>query len=220
MSDKTPYIEILAKNNKTGLENRKMLKDALCINIMSSPGAGKTLLLTQTLKSMAKKFKFGIVEGDVATSNDAEKLKKYINSNSVYQIKTENYGGGCHLDAKMVSNAFRKIGLPKKKYDFVIIENVGNLICPADFFLGEHKRVILLSVAEGDDKPLKYPVIFKSADCVVISKIDLLKNTDFNLKNAKENIRRINPSVSILTVSALSAKGCKEWFDFLESLKN
>ncbi len=195
------YEKILGRNDTIAAQNRKLLGKARCVNIMSSPGAGKTTMLEHTLKAMKGRMKIGVIEGDMATSNDAKRLKKYADKGSVYQIRTENYGGGCHLDAEMTAFAMRKIGLPKREYDLVIIENVGNLICPADFNLGEHEKIVMLSVTEGDDKPLKYPVIFRSAGLVIISKTDLLKNTNFSMAKAKTNIRKVNRTAGVIEIS-------------------
>jgi hydrogenase nickel incorporation protein HypB len=214
------YRQILGRNDRKALLNRKALNGAFCVNIMSSPGAGKTTLLEKTLKTLGKKYLIGVIEGDMATSNDAKRLRKYARPGTIYQIKTENFGGGCHLDAAMVSLGLRKIHASTGKYDAVIIENVGNLICPADFNLGEHKKIIMLSVTEGDDKPLKYPVIFRAADLVIISKTDLIKHTDFSLKKARANIARINNRARIIELSAFSETGFKKWIDTLKSWIN
>lgn len=221
MSEIKVYQEILGRNDRKAAENRKALSGAFCMNIMSSPGAGKTTLLEKTLKTLKKKYLIGVIEGDMATSNDAKRLRKFARPNTIYQIKTENFGGGCHLDADMVSIGLKKIGLPKKKYDAVIIENVGNLICPADFNLGEHVKIVMLSVTEGDDKPLKYPVIFKAANLVIISKIDLLKHTDFSLKKARSNIAQVSGKIPIIELSSYEGVGFMQWIITLVNwLKN
>ena len=210
------YSKILGKNDKKAGENRNLMRGAFCVNIMSSPGAGKTTLLEMTLKDISEKFVTAVIEGDMSTSNDAERIRKHLRHGSVVQIKTENFGGGCHLDAEMVSSALKKLGLPKKKFELIIIENVGNLICPADFNLGEHKKIVMLSVTEGDDKPLKYPVIFKSADLAVISKTDLVRHVKFSVNTAVKNIKRINPGIRVILVSSFKKKGMKQWLDYLK----
>lgn len=215
MTEIDVYEDILGRNDRTAAANRKLMGKAFCVNIMSSPGAGKTTLLEKTLKTISKKCRTAVIEGDMSTSNDANRVKKHLKSGSVVQIKTENFGGGCHLDAAMVSGAIKKLGMPKKIFDLVIIENVGNLICPADFNLGEHKKIVMLSVTEGDDKPLKYPVIFKAADLVVISKTDLLKHVKFSVKNAKKNILKVSPKARVIEISAFRGTGFKDWADFL-----
>jgi hydrogenase nickel incorporation protein HypB len=215
MSEIQVYQKILGRNDKLARQNSKALNGAYCINIMSSPGAGKTTLLEKTLKAIGKKYLIGVIEGDISTSNDAKRLRKYARPGTVFQIETENFGGGCHLDAGMVSNGLRKIKAHKKKYDLIIIENVGNLICPADFNLGEHEKVVMLSVTEGDDKPLKYPVIFKAAGLVIISKTDLIKHTDFSMKKAVKNVRKINRKTHILEMSSYKSLNFEKWIDFL-----
>jgi hydrogenase nickel incorporation protein HypB len=211
--------KVLAKNDRLAERNRDWLRDRgiLAVNLMSSPGAGKTTLLEKTLQALGKKYLLGIIEGDMATSNDAKRVRKYAKPGAVYQVKTENFGGGCHLDEGMVATGLKKIRSSIRKYDAVIIENVGNLICPADFNLGENKKAVMLSVTEGDDKPLKYPVIFRAADLVIISKTDLLKHTDFSLKKAKINIKRVNPSTAILDISASKKGSLSAWYKTLES---
>lgn len=211
------YQEILGRNNKQAALNRRDMGRAFCVNMMSSPGAGKTTLLEMTLKELGKEYMIGVIEGDMATSNDAKRLRKYARPGTIYQIKTENFGGGCHLDAAMVSLGLKKIRSTEKRYDAVIIENVGNLICPADFNLGEHKKIVMLSVTEGDDKPLKYPVIFRAADIVILSKVDLLKHTDFSLKKARANIKKINSRAAILEISSMKPQGIKGWIEIFTS---
>ena len=209
------FASIMTRNNRIAGQNKKIMGKALSLNLMSSPGAGKTRLLETTLKDFGKKMRIGVIEGDVATSNDAERIKKYAPKSSVYQIKTENYGGTCHLDAKMISKGLAGINVANRNYDLIIFENVGNLICPADFFLGEDKKVVLLSVTEGDDKPVKYPGMFESADLIMLNKIDLLKHLKFNMKKALTNIRKINKKAPVLLVSAEKGTGIKSWYKIL-----
>ena len=209
------FESIMSRNDRIAVRNKKIMGKALSLNLMSSPGAGKTRLLETTLKDLGKKMRIGVIEGDVATSNDAERIKKYAPKSAVYQIKTENYGGTCHLDAKMVSKGLAGINAANGNYNLIIFENVGNLICPADFFLGEDKKVVLLSVTEGDDKPVKYPGMFESADLIVLNKIDLLKHLKFNMKKALANIRKINKKVPILLISAEKGTGIKSWYKIL-----
>lgn len=213
MAEINIFENIMKRNNKIAEENKKLLKKTLCINIMSSPGAGKTTLLEQTLKIIKNKYKIGVIEGDITTSNDAKRIKKYIKN--VYQIKTENFGGGCHLDAKMINFALKKLDINKKKYDIIIIENVGNLICPADFELGEDKKVLLLSLTEGEDKPLKYPLMFQVADLLLINKIDLLPFLNINIDDLKNNVKKINSKLKMLEISAAKEKNLDGWINFL-----
>lgn len=208
------FENIMKKNNAIAESNKKLIRDGLCINMMSSPGAGKTTLLEFSLKILKKNYNVAVIEGDVSTSNDALRIKKC--GVLAYQIKTENYGGGCHLDAKMVKEALNKI-TKKNHYDFYIIENVGNLICPADFNLGEDKKVVLLSVVEGEDKPLKYPLMFKIADVLILNKIDLLPHVDFNLKSFEKNVKKINSRLKIIKLSAKTGKNLKEWTEQLKT---
>ena len=207
------FENIMKRNDSIAGENNKLIGKALGINIMSSPGAGKTTILEKTLEAMDGKFKIGIIEGDMATSNDAKRLKKY--KVSVSQIKTENYGGGCHLDARMVNRALKKIKGKNPKFDLVIIENVGNLICPADFYLGEDKKVVVLSVTEGEDKPLKYPPMFEAADVMILNKIDLLPHVDFNVEKMRAYVGRINKKLKIIEMSARSNSNIDEWIQQL-----
>jgi len=185
-------------------ENVKML------NLIGSPGAGKTALLEQSVKKLSRKISFAVLEGDIETKNDAERLAR-LNCR-VSQLLT---GGGCHLEAKMINHAVRDF--PLRHLDLVVVENVGNLICPAEFDIGEHAKVVVLSVTEGEDKPLKYPTIFREAKAIVISKIDLLPHVPFKLKRCLEFIRNINPYAPVFKVSVMTGKGIKEWIDWLVS---
>ncbi|MFP4466643.1 MAG: hydrogenase nickel incorporation protein HypB [Candidatus Goldiibacteriota bacterium] len=216
MAEVKVFKSIMERNDTAAMKNRKLMNGALCLNIMSSPGAGKTTLLEKMLMAARKKIKTAVIEGDVATSNDAERIKKYTAPGAVYQIKTENFGGGCHLDAKMITNALRKVGLPRKKYDLIIIENIGNLICPAGFFLGEDKKVVIISVTEGDDKPLKYPGMFREADLVIINKVDLLKHVKFSMRKVKENIKKINSRTDVLSLTATRMQDVKQFTAWVE----
>ncbi|MBP7792064.1 MAG: hydrogenase nickel incorporation protein HypB [Candidatus Goldbacteria bacterium] len=208
------YENIMKKNDEIAEYNKKMIKNGLCINIMSSPGSGKTTLLEASLKILKKKYKIAVIEGDISTSNDALRIKRC--GVFAYQIKTENYGGGCHLDAKMIKEALNKI-VKKDNYDFFIVENVGNLICPADFNLGEDKKAVVLSVTEGSDKPLKYPLMFKIADVLVLNKTDLLPYVDFNLKSFEKNVKRINNKLKIIKLSAKTGENINEWIEQLKT---
>lgn len=208
------FENIMKRNEDYAKQNAQLLKKTLCINIMSSPGAGKTTLLEKTLEKLKEKYSIAVIEGDVTTSNDAKRLKKIIKD--VYQIKTENFGGGCHLDARMVNLALKKLNADKKIYDIIIIENVGNLICPADFNLGEDKKVVLLSITEGEDKPLKYPLMFQVADIILINKIDLIPYLDINYDIIKNNVKRVKSNLKILSISAKSGLNMEEWIKILE----
>jgi hydrogenase nickel incorporation protein HypB len=208
------FENILSRNDKIAEQNKKRIGRAFSINMMSSPGAGKTLILEKTASIMKKAYKIAVIEGDITTTNDADRIKKQ--GVDAIQIKTENFGGGCHLDARMVRGALAKI-TKRKKYDLIIIENVGNLICPADFNLGEDKKVVALSVTEGDDKPLKYPLMFEKADLMLLNKTDLLAHVDFSVKKLKKNVRTVNRNLEIIEMSAKEGSGIRDWAAWLKS---
>jgi len=200
----------MGANDKWANKTRSLLakENVQMLNLIGSPGAGKTALLEQAVKKLSRKLAFAVLEGDIETQNDAERLARL--GCEVSQLLT---GGGCHLEAKMVHYALRD--LPLRRLDMVVVENVGNLVCPAEFDIGEHAKVVVLSVTEGEDKPLKYPTIFREARAIVISKIDLIRHVPFKLKRCLEFIRKINPRAPVFRVSALSGKGIKEWLDWL-----
>jgi len=204
------YHNLMGANDRWAEKTRAFLakEKVIMLNLIGSPGAGKTTLLEQTVKTLSRKLAFAVLEGDIETRNDAERLAR-LNCR-VSQLLT---GGGCHLESKMVHYALRD--LPLRRLDLVIVENVGNLICPAEFDIGEHAKVVVLSVTEGEDKPLKYPVIFREARAIVISKIDLLPHVPFKLKRCLEFIRKINPPAPVFQVSALTGEGTGEWIDWL-----
>ncbi len=201
---------ILGANDQIAQENRGLLDrcGTLALNIMSSPGAGKTSLILQTIKGLGDKIPIGVIEGDVASSLDAEKIG--AEGVPVVQINT---GGECHLNASMVASALRN--LPLERLKLLFIENVGNLICPGEFALGEHRKVVLFSTPEGDNKPLKYPLLFKIADLVVVSKTDLIPHLSFNLDNFIKAVRTINQKAPIIPLSATKEVGIDVWFDWL-----
>jgi hydrogenase nickel incorporation protein HypB len=197
--------EAIAKRNKDRLDSHGILT----INIMSSPGAGKTSLILQTINRLKPRTRIAVIEGDVASRIDADKVNK--EGVPVIQINT---GGGCHLDANMTERALDN--LPLGQIDLLLIENVGNLICPAEFNLGEHKKVMLLSMPEGDDKPHKYPLMFSEADVVLVNKVDLLPYLDFNLDAFRKVVTGLNPKVKIFPVSCKTGEGLAAWFGWLE----
>jgi len=202
--------DITTANDAMAAQNRQLLDEhnILTINLMSSPGAGKTSLILRTIKQFKDRVRLGVIEGDVASKIDADRIGK--ESIPVVQINT---GGSCSLEAHMIGRALRK--LPLKDIDVLIIENVGNLICPAEFALGEHKKVVIASIPEGDDKPAKYPVIFTEADAVVINKLDMLPHFDFDLSRFRKHIEGLNPKVCIFEVSCRSGEGIAEWCAWL-----
>jgi hydrogenase nickel incorporation protein HypB len=206
--------DFLEANDAIGLENKRVFDrhKILVLNLMSSPGAGKTSILERTIEKVKKDFKFAVIEGDVATSNDAKRLAKY--DIPVVQITTESFGGACHLDANMVRKAMERIDL--SKVEILFIENIGNLICPAEFELGEDRKIIVLSLTEGEDKPTKYPVAFRNAELLLINKVDLLNHLDLNLKLLLQNAKKVNPKLKVLQVSAKSGVGIDTWIEWIK----
>ena len=202
--------DILGANEQIAERNRQLLdsKGVFAVNLMSSPGAGKTSLILATIKRLKGKIKIGVIEGDVSSSLDAETVS--TEGVPVVQINT---GGTCHLDANMVSNALSNV--PLQDIELLFIENVGNLICPASFALGAHKRVLISSVPEGDDKPFKYPLMFDIADVVVINKIDLLPYLKFDTEAFSQAIKGINEKVKIFQISCATGQGIQEWTSWL-----
>jgi hydrogenase nickel incorporation protein HypB len=204
--------KILGKNEDKAKENKTRLAKhgILTINIMSSPGAGKTSLILSTIKHISKKHQIAVIEGDVASSVDSEKVNAL--GIPVVQINT---AGGCHLDAFMVEEGLDN--LPLEKVDLLFIENVGNLICPNNYLLGEDVRVMIASLPEGDDKPYKYPAMFADSDVVILNKTDLQPYLDFNEKAFCKLVTGLNPDVIIFPLSCKTGAGLKEWFDWLEA---
>ena len=204
--------KILKDNDHEAAHNRAHLDEygLLCINLMSSPGAGKTTLLEATIK--ASGLKIGVVEGDLETNMDANRV---VNAGGVaYQIST---GQTCHLDAFMVHNGLHH--LPLNELDLVFIENVGNLVCPASYDVGAHLNAVLISVPEGSDKVAKYPVMFRAADVVIITKIGLLEHFDFDVEVVKKEARNLNPKVDIIEVDSISNQGIDKWINYIKVKK-
>ena len=214
----TERIEVLeaifAENDNRAEINRTAFESngIRALNLMSSPGSGKTTVLAGTLDALAGEFAVGIVEGDIATDLDAAKLGG--RGAQISLLNTSNgFGGECHLDASMVHRALDGLDLPA--LDLVIIENVGNLVCPAEFDVGEHAKAMVYSVTEGEDKPLKYPVMFRSVDVLLLNKIDLIPHLDADVDTYISRVREVNPGARILPVSARTGEGMNEWFDWL-----
>lgn len=203
--------DILHENNLLAERNRGYFegRDILALNLVSSPGSGKTTLLEKTLADLKGKFEFAVIEGDQQTTNDADRI--HATGTKVVQINT---GKGCHLDAHMVLHALQ--GMKPQTGSILFIENVGNLVCPAMFDLGEKERVVIMSVTEGDDKPLKYPDMFHSSTVCIINKIDLLPYVPFDIEKAKANAKKINPKLEIIELSCTSGKGLDLWYNWLE----
>ncbi|NER19704.1 MAG: hydrogenase nickel incorporation protein HypB [Symploca sp. SIO1B1] len=203
--------------NQTGADhNRAHFDDweITCLNLMSSPGAGKTVLLERTLSTLNQELKMAVIEGDMTTELDAERLRQYG-----VPVIAINTGRSCHLDSQMVSGGMHTFAQAYNPLDFdlVFVENVGNLVCPAEFEVGEHAKVALLSITEGEDKPLKYPIMFQEADCLLITKTDLAPYLDIDIQRLESNVRQMNPQVTIIPLSAKTGEGLEQWFDWLRT---
>jgi hydrogenase nickel incorporation protein HypB len=203
---------IINANEQLAEKNRKLLNDnkVLTLNIMASPGAGKTSLIMGTIARLKDKVKIAVIEGDIASTIDADKIS--TEGIDVVQINT---GGGCHLDANMVENALESLNL--EEIDLLFIENVGNLVCPAAFKLGEHRRIVISSVPEGNDKPHKYPAMFTDAEVVILNKADLLPVLDYDLYDFNNTVKGLNPDVSLFQLSARTGQGFDSWIDWLKA---
>lgn len=205
--------KVLSENERRAAELREKFARhrLLTLNLVSSPGSGKTSLLERTIQMCGSQMRMALVAGDVQTENDADRLKK-AGAAVVRPIVT---GGACHLDAKMVAYALDSVDLAT--LDLLVIENVGNLVCPSSYDLGEDMKVVLISTTEGDDKPLKYPGMFRRSSVMVVNKIDLLGMSEFSLERVKEHARRINGSLTIMELSCRTGDGLATWFDWLKS---
>lgn len=205
---------ILAANEKIAgtLRDKFADKKILVLNLISSPGAGKTSLLEHTLKDLRSEFKMAVIEGDLQTDNDARRVA--ASGAQAVQINTE---GGCHLDSNLIQTALESLNLDD--LDILFIENVGNLVCPVEFDCGEDAKVGILSVAEGDDKPEKYPLLFHLAKALVLNKIDLLPYVDFDLSRAKHFARKLNSNLPIFDLSCRTGEGIKAWYDWLREMR-
>jgi hydrogenase nickel incorporation protein HypB len=214
-SERVAVLErIFDENDRVAARNRADLAAAstYAVNLMSSPGAGKTALLRETLRRLSPGRRVGVVEGDIETSLDADRLQGF--GATIELVNTGNgFGGECHLDAPMVRSALTRMNLDS--LDLLLVENVGNLVCPAEFDVGEHARVMVHAITEGEEKPLKYPVMFRSADLVLINKIDLLPHLDVDMALFRANLARINPGVATLEISARTGAGVDEWCAWL-----
>ncbi|MFN6541520.1 MAG: hydrogenase nickel incorporation protein HypB [Nostoc sp. EkiNYC01] len=209
-------INLLHANQQGADHNRAHFDEwgIICFNIMSSPGAGKTALLERTLVALSKELKIAVIEGDMTTDLDAERLRKYG-----VPVIAINTGRSCHLDSKMVAGGIHQLEHQYNPSDFdvVLVENVGNLVCPAEFEVGEHAKVALLSITEGEDKPLKYPIMFQEADCLLITKTDLAPYLDIDISRIEANVRQMNPNVEIIAVSTKTGEGLELWFNWVRS---
>jgi hydrogenase nickel incorporation protein HypB len=205
---------IFDENDKVAAANRADFENAgvRVVNLMSSPGAGKTTLLAETLRRLQGRRRVGVVEGDIETSIDADRLAG-LGAEIALVNTGDGFGGECHLDAPMVRSALPR--LPLDDLDLVLVENVGNLVCPAEFDVGEHARAMVYSPTEGEEKPLKYPVMFRTADVVLVNKVDLLPHLDVDLDLFRANLERVNPGARVLLVSARTGEGVDDWIDWL-----
>ncbi|MFC1549334.1 hydrogenase nickel incorporation protein HypB [Nitrospirota bacterium] len=205
--------KILEANDKLAAENRKVLDTTgtYAINLMSAPGAGKTTLLTRTIKALGDSLRVGVIEGDIQGTYDAEVIGAL--DVAVTQINT---GGACHLDASMINDAMKE--LPLGEIDLMVIENVGNLVCPAEFNVGEHMKVMLLSLTEGHDKPLKYPLMFQESSALVINKMDLAPYVDADPEKIRKDALSLNPSLKIFETSCSTGDGIGKWVDWLREI--
>ncbi|PSU65770.1 hydrogenase nickel incorporation protein HypB [Photobacterium phosphoreum] len=206
----TLEMDILGNNNQLAAHNRKHFIEnrQLVLNLVSSPGSGKTTLLTETLMKLKHQCACAVIEGDQQTSNDADRIR----ATAVPAIQV-NTGKGCHLDAQMIHDAYHQLAINEP--GFLFIENVGNLVCPASFDLGEASKVAILSVTEGEDKPLKYPNMFAAADLMIINKIDLLPYVDVNIEDCVANARKVNPNIQVIKLSAKTGEGMDAWLNWL-----
>ncbi len=208
---------LLAANLQQAGKNRQYIEamGAIAINMISSPGSGKTTLLEHTIDHIGDKIRIGVIEGDIETERDADRIR--AKGVSVVQLTT---GGACHLDAPLVDKGLHELEKQSRdgKFDLIFIENVGNLVCPASFDLGEHNRIVLLSVPEGSDKPAKYPATFKGAQALLITKTDLQPYFDFSMEEARREALRLNPDLSILELSATKRIGMEGWIAYLDNM--
>jgi hydrogenase nickel incorporation protein HypB len=202
--------DILAKNNRLAERNRGWFagRNIFALNLMSAPGAGKTTLLERTIKDLRDELALAVIEGDQETVNDAERIR--ATGCRVVQINT---GTGCHLDAVMLAKGLEQLDPPMNS--IVVIENVGNLVCPALFDLGEESRVVIASVTEGDDKPIKYPHMFRRSDLMILNKVDLLPYVPFSVDRCLAYARQVNPGIRVIQISALRGDGLEEWYDWI-----
>ena len=202
---------VLTNNNMAAQFNRELFMNSktLVINLMSSPGAGKTTLLEETVKALSHKYRIGVIEGDLATEKDAERIRQH--GAKAVQINTH---GGCHLDARMIAATLPEFDLDE--FDILFIENVGNLVCPSGYDLGQHHKVAVLSVPEGNDKIPKYPQMFMRTELVLLNKVDLLPYLDFDVDMAIEDLKGINPESSLLQLSATTQQGMDQWYSWIE----
>ena len=205
---------VLGANDQVAGEFRKLLtsKGVLALNVMSSPGSGKTTLLRRTVKELKGKYKIGIIEGDIETSLDAEKFSDL--DVPVVSINTGPFGGDCHLEAPWIQQSAENLDF--ENLDIIFIENIGNLVCPAEFDTGSHGNVTVLSMPEGEDKPLKYPLAFNVSKCILLNKVDLEEILEFDTERFKKNLKKVNPKAELLIISAKTGRGFEKWLKWVE----
>jgi hydrogenase nickel incorporation protein HypB len=205
---------VLDVNETMAAKNRALFtqKKIFVLNIMSSPGAGKTTLLQKTLAQLMPEIKTAVIVGDICTTNDADRLA--TTGAEVVQVNTDEFGGDCHLAAHVIENAASNFDLDK--IDLLIVENIGNLVCPAEFDIGEDARAVVLSVTEGEDKPVKYPLMFRVCDVALLNKVDLLGYLDYDIKLAIDNIHQINPEMPIFETSSKTGQGLEPWIEWIK----
>ena len=203
--------KVLSENDRLAANLRERFRDhgILCLNLISSPGSGKTSLLERTLEALPRSERAAVLTGDIQTENDANRLRRFG-----FPVKQITTGGTCHLDARMIERHLADWKL--EDIDLLFIENVGNLVCPSSYDVGEAAKIVMLSVTEGEDKPLKYPSIFFKSELLVLNKVDLLPYVPFNIAAAEENARRINPGIEIVRVSCTTGDGLAEWMTWLD----
>jgi len=203
--------KVLSENDRLAAELRERFRQngVLCLNLISSPGSGKTTLLEKTLDALPRAERIAVLTGDIQTENDAARLKRFG-----FPVKQITTGGTCHLDARMIERHL--VDWELEGLDLLFIENVGNLVCPASYDLGEEAKIVVLSVTEGEDKPLKYPSIFFKSDLLVLNKVDLLPYVPFDIAAAAENARKVHPGMEIVKTSCLTANGLQEWMTWLD----
>ncbi|MFO7820728.1 MAG: hydrogenase nickel incorporation protein HypB [Lentisphaeria bacterium] len=204
------YRDLMGENEKWAAETRRVLADnnLIMLNLIGSPGCGKTTILENMVASLGDRFRFAVLEGDVETTNDAERLAAL--DVPVSQLITS---GACHLEAKLVHTALND--LPLEALDIIFVENVGNLVCPAEFDVGEHAKIAVLSITEGEDKPIKYPLLFREAKAAILSKTDLLPHLPFDIDKCRDYIRRVNGNIPLFELSATKGIGLDEWIDWV-----
>ncbi len=207
---------VLDVNEAMAEKNRQVFaeKKVFVLNLMSSPGSGKTTLLEKTLTKLMPAIRCAVIVGDICTTNDADRLAK--TGVEVVQVNTDEFGGDCHLAAHVIETAVRNFDLDK--IDLLIVENIGNLVCPAEFDIGEDARAVVLSVTEGEDKPVKYPLMFRVCDVALLNKIDLLNYLDYDIKETTENIHRIKPEMPVFKTSTKTGAGLESWIEWLQGM--